>query len=98
MNPKIIQLLQWTDFLFVLTLFLQMLQGNLNFLCRLLFFSADDLNFVTALLIISERSIDIVGLFSLLVVSESFEVSADRGFECIGGILSYSSIKYKMEK
>ena len=40
-----------------------MLNGNLNFLFRLLFFSVDDLNFVTALLIISERSIDRVGLF-----------------------------------
>ena len=28
-----------------------MLHGNLNFLFRLLFFSVDDLNFVTALLI-----------------------------------------------
>ena len=75
-----------------------MLHGNLNFLFRLLFFSVDDLNFVTALLIISERSIDRVGLFSLSMVSKSFEVSIDRGFECIGGILSYSSIRYKMGK
>ena len=82
----------------MLTLFSQMLHGNLNFLFRLLFFSVDDLNFVTALLIISERSIDRVGLFSLSMVSESFEVSIDRDFECIGGILSYSSIRYKMEK
>ena len=75
-----------------------MLHGNLNFLFHLLFFSVDDLNFVTALLIISDRSIDRVGLFSLLVVTESFEASFDQGFECIGGILSYSSVKYEMEK
>ena len=60
-----------------------MLHGNLNFLFRLLFFSVDDLNFVTALLIISDRSIDRVGLFSLSMVSESFEVSIDQGFESI---------------
>ena len=72
-----------------------MLHGNLNFLFCLLFFSVDDLNFVTAWLIISERSIDRVGLFSFSVVSESFKISIDRGFECIGGILSYSSIRYK---
>ena len=39
-----------------------MLHGNLNFLFRLLFFSVDDLNLVTALLIISGRSIDTVPL------------------------------------
>ena len=50
-----------------------MLHGNLNFLFRLLFFSVDDSNFVTALLIISERSIDRVGLFSLSMVSKSFK-------------------------
>ena len=51
-----------------LTIFSQMLHGNLNFLFLFLFFSVDGSNFVTALLIISERSIDKVGLFSLLVV------------------------------
>ena len=75
-----------------------MLHGNLNFLVRLIFFSVDDLNFVTALLTISKKSIDRVSQFLLSVVSESFEVSVDRGFEHIRGILSYPSTKYELEK
>ena len=71
-----------------------MLHGNLNFPFRLLFFSVDDLNFVTALLIISERSIDRVGLFSLSVVTESFEASLTKSLSILEA--SYLIFFYKI--
>ena len=76
-------------FLVFIDTFPQVPQGNLNFLSGLiLFLSEDNLSSATAVLMISESSVDRLAL-GVMVSVFSAEASMVRVFENTGDILSY---------